>query len=303
MTGTRGRPSGNATLPRIKPKPLPPIYPVPEYAVEGQRKVWYEEMRGDLQVPWMGVVTMAYAHYPHFFAELWRGLRPLVRSRPFVEAFQSNRAFAEDAVRRLSPLTLSARLARAGYAPREIGNIRDMVEVFSHGNQPYVIIATLARFLLEGNDMAGGGTAPAFAGRHAPNVSVPFVLMEAHHADEATRAVYEDIKQVLGLPFVNTDYRAFARWPSYWAAAWCDLRQVAGTAAHETICAALHERCLVQVGIRLPNPGNLSADALRAAAAKDAPLDEVIHMSRLFQWLLPGLITNVTYLRAQLNLA
>ncbi len=301
MTDTHGRPTDSTTLPRLKPKPLPPIYPVPEYAVEGQRKVWYEEMRGDLQVPWMAVVTMAYAHYPHFFAELWRGLRPLVRSRPFVEAFQSNRVFAEDAVRGLNPPAIAPRLAQAGYAPREIGNIRDMVDVFSHGNQPYVIIATLVRFLLEGNDMAGSGTAPAFAGRHAPDVTVPFVLMEAHHADEPTRAVYEDVKRVLGLPFVNTDYRAFGRWPSYWAAAWSDLRQVAGTAAHEAICAALHERCLAQVGTRLPNPGGLSADSLRAAAAKDAPLDEVIHMSRLFQWLLPGLITNVAYLRAQLG--
>jgi hypothetical protein len=166
-----------------------------------------------------------------------------------------------------------------------------------------VIIATLARFLLEGNDMADGGSAPPFAGRHAPDVTVPFVLMEAHHADAPTRAVYEDIKRVLGLPFVNTDYRAFARWPSYWAAAWSDLRQVAGTAAHEEICSALHDRCLKQVSTRLPNPGALSADTLRAAAAKDALLDEVIHMARLFQWLLPGLITNVAYLRAQLDTA
>lgn len=149
--------------------------------------------------------------------------------------------------------------------------------------------------------MAGDGTAPAFAGRHAPDVTVPFVLMEAHHADEPTRAVYEDVKQVLGLPFVNTDYRAFARWPSYWAPAWGDLRQIAGKAAHEAICSALHERCLAQVGTRLPNPGELSADTLRAAAAKDAPLDEVIRMSRLFQWLLPGLITNVAFLKAQLG--
>jgi len=36
--------------------------------------------------------------------------------------------------------------------------------------------------------------------------------MEHHHVDEPTVAVYEDIKAVLKLPFVNTDYRAFARW-------------------------------------------------------------------------------------------
>ena len=287
-------------LPRLKPEPLPQIHPVPEYAIEGQRKTWYEEMKHDLQVPWMGVVTMAYAHYPHFFAELWRGLRPLVRSRPFVDACQSNRACIEQAIAGLRPPTLLPRLEREGYATREIDDIWRMVEVFSHGNQPYLIIATLTRFLLEGNDMGGSGAAPVFEGRHAPDVTVPFVLMEAHHADEPTQDLYEDVKRVLGLPFVNTDYRAFARWPSYWAAAWSDLRQVAGTAAHEAICTALHERCLAQAAAQLPNPGELSADSLRAAAAKDAPLDDVIQMSRLFQWLLPGLITNIAYLRAQL---
>jgi hypothetical protein len=49
----------------------------------------------------------------------------------------------------------------------------------------------------------------------------------------------EDLKRVLNLPFVNTDYRALARWPSYWAMAWGDLRQAAGTPVHETICQAV----------------------------------------------------------------
>ena len=61
--------------------------------------------------------------------------------------------------------------------------------------------------------MAGDTEAEPFNGRHAPNVKVPFLLMEYHHVDEPTPAVYEDIKTILQLPFVNTDYRAFARWP------------------------------------------------------------------------------------------
>jgi Halocarboxylic acid dehydrogenase DehI len=252
----------------------------------------------------MGVVAMAFSHFPTFYGCLWQGARELCGSRPFVEALQANRAFVEASVAQLAPPPISARLAAAGYAPREIAQIRDTVEVFSHGNQPYVLIATLARFLLEAGDMAGPtelSAAPSFAGRHAPKVDVPFVLMEAHHADAPTRARYEDIERVLRLPFVNTDYRAFARWPSYWAMAWDDLREVVGTPAHEALCQAFHDRCLAQVARSLPNPDGLSAAALRAAAAEDAPLDEVRDVVRLFQWLLPGLIVNVAYLRAQLE--
>ena len=50
----------------------------------------------------------------------------------------------------------------------------------------------------------------------------------------------------------------------------------------------------------LPNPGRLTPEGLRSAALRDAPLEEVRDVVRLFQWLLPGLIVNVAFFRAQL---
>ena len=233
-------------LPRLRPEPIPAIHPLPEHLAEGRRKAWYEDLKQVLQVPWMGVVTMAYSHYPTFYGTLWQGLRDLCASRPFVEVCLDNRAFVETEVGKLDPPPIGDRLGEIGYAPREIEKIRQIVEVFSHGNQPYVVLATVTRFLLEAGDMAGTTDpemAPPYARRHAPAFDVPFVLMEPHHADQPTRDVYEDVKRVLNLPFVNTDYRALARWPSYWAMAWGDLRRVAGTPAHDAICQAFHDRC------------------------------------------------------------
>jgi hypothetical protein len=291
-------------LPRLRPDPIPAIHPLPEYLAEGRRKSWYDDTKQILQVPWMGVVTMAYAHYPNFYEVLWGGARALCASAPFVDACLGNRALVETEVAKLAPPPIIERLENIGYAPREIEHIGQIIEVFSHGNQPYVILATIARYLLEVGDMEGTtkpAAAPRYPDRHAPSFDVPFLLMEAHHADPATRDVYEDIKGVLELPFVNTDYRALARWPSYWAMAWGDLRRVAGTPEHEAICQAVHDACVRQAAQTLPNPGGLSADALRTAAEKDASLEEIRAVCRLFQWLLPGLVTNVAYLRAQLR--
>ena len=288
---------------RIRPEPIPEIHPMPEYLATGQRAQWYEDTKEVLQVPWMGVVTMAYTHYPTFFGELWRGLKPLCQSRPFVEAFMDLRAYVESRVAELHPTSLIEPLQAMGYAPREIDAIRQMNTVFSHGNQLYVLIATVARHLLEIGDMQGTPNAETFEGRHAPDIQVPFVLMEPHHADEPTQAVYEDIKTTLQLPFVNTDYRAFARWPSYFALAWKNLREKAGTKEHERICQDCHERIASLVATQLPNPGGLSSDALRQAAESDASLEEVVQVCRLFQWLIPGLITNVAYFRHQLEAA
>jgi len=288
-------------LARLKPDPIPAVHPVAEYAVEGQRADWYAEMKLALQVPWMGVVTMAFAHYPAFFEELWRGLRPLVASEAFVAEFGSLQARVEGEVAALAPPAILSRLSEAGYGAREVSQIRAVNAVFSHGNHPYALIAAIARTLLEGGAVSGQGSAQPFTGRHAPDVDVPFVLMEAHHADQPTRAVYEDVKSVLGLPFVNTDYRAFARWPSYWALAWQDLRQIAGGAVHENLCRAYHNQMMDAIAARLPNPGNLTGEALRAAAAKDGDLDEILAVVRLFQWLLPGLAVNVAFLKLQLE--
>ncbi len=290
-----------ATIERLKPDPIPEIYPMPEYLAEGQRAQWYEETKEVLQVPWMGVVTMAFSHYPTFFSELWRGLKPLCQSRPFVGAFMEFRAYAESRAAELNPASLIDPLSTMGYAPREIGAIRQMNTVFSHGNQLYVLIATIARHLLEIGDMREKGEADPFEGQHAPDVQVPFVLMEPHHADEPSRNVYEDIKTTLQLPFVNTDYRAFARWPSYFAVAWEDLREKAGSPKHESICLDCHDRLADLVATKLPNPGGLSSDALRRASELDASLGEVLQVCRLFQWLIPGLIVNVAYFRHQLE--
>lgn len=286
---------------RTYPEPVPSIHPLPEYEVTGRRKEHYEDMKQALQVPWMGVVTMAYAHYPAFFEELWRGLRPLVRSSAYVDQAQALRHFVEDKVQALAPPPLDSRLRELGYAERELDNIREMIEVFSHGNYPYLIIATITRLLLEGGEMRGDGAALPHEGRHAPRVQVPFVLMEAHHADVPSRAVYENIKTTLRLPFVNTDYRALARWPTYFALAWGDLKQVVSSTAHEAICKAVHDRAVAAAGRILPNPGGLAGARLREAADMDAAAAEVLQMSRLFQWLLPGLVTNVAFFRRQLE--
>jgi len=286
---------------RLRPEPIPAIHPLPEYLASGQRAEWYEQTKQVLQVPWMGVVTMAYAHYPTFFGELWRGLKPLCESRPFVAAFQDLRQYIETRTAELNPTPLVEPLTEMGYAAREIDDIRQINTVFSHGNQAYVLIAAITKHLLEIGDLGGGEDAEPFEERHAPEIEVPFLLMEAHHADQPTQAVYEDIKATLNLPFVNTDYRAFARWPSYFRLAWADLRETAGTPAHEAICQACHDRVAELAAVGLPNPGRLSSGALRRAAEADASLEEVIQVCRLFQWLLPGLITNVAYFRHQLE--
>ncbi len=287
------------TLPRRLPLPLPPVLYIPEYRAEGPLKASYEDMKHVLQVPWMGVVTMAYAHFPHFFETFWLGLRELCGSAEFVAAAATLRTEIEAAVMHLDPPPISDRLRALGYSDRELDDIRAVPEMLSHGNYLYTLMTTAARTILEGGELGPVGPVSAYQGRHAPPQRVPWVLMEAHHADTATRAVFEDVKARLGLPFVNTDYRALARWPSYFSLAWGDLRPHIGSAAHETVCALYHSRAIELVS-NLPNPGRLTALALQEAAARDGSAD-LMPVVELFQHLHAGLMTNVAFFRHQLR--
>jgi hypothetical protein len=93
-------------LQRLRPSPIPAIHPVPEYLATGRLADRYTDMKQVLQAPWMGVVTMAYAHYPTFFGELWRGLKPLCQSRAFVEASRDMQQFIEARTAELEPTSL-----------------------------------------------------------------------------------------------------------------------------------------------------------------------------------------------------
>ena len=290
----------SSPLPRLKPNPIPPIHPVPEFLADTNLRAVYEDTKSTLQVPWMGVVAMAFAHYPNFYQALWQGMKPLAESQEFVRACRDLRAHIEGAVRDLEPRVLSDTLTDKNYAGREIDDIRALIDIFSHGNMPYLMIATAARLLLEGHALEPKSDVTPSTGRHGPATGIHLTLIEPHHADAPTVKIFNDIKATLGLPFVNTDYRALARWPSYFSVAWTDLCRHILTPEYEAIVADAHVFAVSQM-LALPNPGGLTSVVLLAAADQDGDRDEIIQVVQLFQWLLPGLITNVAFFRAQLS--
>ncbi|MEO1193232.1 MAG: hypothetical protein AAFY02_15825 [Pseudomonadota bacterium] len=289
------------SLPRRRPQRLVQPQPVPEYLADEDLRERYELTKECFEVPWMGVVAMAFAHYRPFYDCLWEGVGINTLNKRWPKACSALRRQAETAAANMTPPDLTADLAALGYAPQELAQIRESLEIFSHGNYPYLLMASLARLLLTGQEMTGEPLAQGELRplrRSAPQAAL--VLMEAHHADAPTRALYERVKTKLDLPFVNTDYRALARWPSYFHAAWEALEPQLHTPAHEAACLALHQAAVSAAAELAPQP-SLSSEALIAAAERSAPPGEVLAVVELFQWLLPELCVNVALLRAQLD--
>ena len=284
-------------LSRLKPDPIPAIHPVPEYAADASLSQVYERTKRGLGVPWMGVVAMAFAHYRNFYDCLWQAMEPAVTTQAFADACKELRIVAEQEAASLSPAAIRPKLTTLGYDDREIEEIKNCNEIFSSGNMPYVLMASLARLLLEGHAWEGNGpTEPHY---ELGTSAMKPVLIEPHHADPAIVALYLDIRQTLGLPFVNTDYRAFARWPSYFDLAWTELRSIVLADEYEKAAGQVHDTAVSRAG-ELPNMSEITPRQLIGCAERDAKLSEVLSVVRLFQWLLPGLAVNVAALRHQL---
>lgn len=284
-------------LSRLKPDPIPTIHPVPEYAADTALTAVYERTKSGCGVPWMGVVAMAFAHYREFYNCLWQAMEPVVVTEAFADACKKLRFVAEKEAASLSPVTICSKLTKLGYDDREIEEIKNCNEVFSSGNMPYVLMATLARLLLEGHLWEGKGPMQT---HDAPSITVKKpALIELHHADPTIAALYADIRQTLGLPFVNTDYRAFARWPSYFNSAWTDLRSILLREEYEHAVQRVHDTAVSLAG-GLPNLSGIIPQQLIGCAEQDGQLNEVLSVVRLFQWLLPGLVVNVAVFRHQL---
>lgn len=286
------------SIERIKPGPVPQIFPHWEYKAEGELYDTYEAYKTALQIPWVGVVTMAYAHYRPFFNSWWGALEPVVKTKAYVDASFTLKENLEANIKALNPPPITERLVALGYSSRELSEIRNMIDVITHGNFMQLAAVCAARLLLEGGELEGGPVGES-ASERGFTAKAPFVLIEPHHALADQTAIYEDIKTTLGLPFINTDYRCFSRWPSYFNLAWADLRKIIPTDPYENFVLNEHN-ALYDAVKKLPNPTGLTADTLKRAASQNGQGKDVLETVRLFSWLLPGLVTNVAYFRAQL---
>lgn len=284
-----------------RPKGDVPVRPVPEHRADGELVPVYRDLKATLGVPWVGVITQAVAHYRPFFVEAWRQFQPSARSHYFESRCDAIRLTAWEQVGAAFDIApRSGSLGRLGYSDTELAQIRATLDVFDYGNPKYLVLATaIQQSLCHGRSLGGGVPQDRRDGMpRAPIYQIdPIpVMVEEHHALGGLKTVYEDIKATLGLPFVNSDYKAMARWPNYLALAWGDLKPAIDSDPYIRIRQAIHEQALATVeGL----PYAYLVDRARAIAEglTDEQADELMKVISLFQWLLSGLILNVTYFK------
>lgn len=290
--------------PLSRPSTVPPVRPVPEHRADASLSVTYQDVKSVLGVPWVGVVLQALAHYRTFFDQAWTQLRPSMAAH-FTERVGTDlRLLCWQQMRdRLTiPDQATPLREKLGYAEREIEEIRALLDVFDYGNPKYFLIATVL-------DQAFAGEQPIGASRPDPVEELPrspvqsvgtATMLEEHHVGADVGAVYADIKATLGLPFVNSDYKAMARWPSYLALAWEALKPNVDSEPYQQARQALQDACVLAAH-EIPHRYELHRGAMGEVGLGPSQLDELVEVTRLFQWLLSGLMLNVTFFKVALH--
>lgn len=290
----------NYSYPRKKPSPAPKIIVTPEYLAKGSLKKSYTNTKLAFNVPWMGVVAMAFAKYPFFYNSLWNYMQPLTKSIEFDNLCKRLVIISRKKAIELKPKPLKKNLIKIGYNNYEIKKINEVNQIFTTGNMPYLIMATIARIFLEEGELLNTKSFKENNRTSKKPKKNYLLLIEQHHANKNLKEIYNSIKSNLGLPFLNTDYRAFARWPSYFEMTWKSFLPALLSTKYEEKVLEIHN-FIIKEALLLPNPKNVKSIQIINAAKKDKKIYEIKKVVQLFQWLLPGLITNVAFMKEQIK--
>lgn len=105
-------------------------------------------------------------------------------------------------------------------------------------------------------------------------------------ADERMKPIYEDIQQILRVPFVNLIFRTLANYPDYLEAAWREVRALASCLEFEQAANELRKMALLP---KSPEPSDMRLDP-------PADMERIRAFNDTIHYVLPKLFLIVTAL-------
>jgi len=263
---------------------------VREAEAEGRTADIYREIKSALGVPHVNVVFQAYAVYPEFLARFWEACRPLVATQEFFDLAERIGAEAYTRMHNYFAVPdLCSGVAREGLSADARQDLTSIAELF-HYNNPLLLLLVSAQ--MQAFETSVGRSGQATQPADPPVFSGTPALIEEDEAAPAIRRIYDDIKRTFGLPIVNTDYRAFARWPDFLETYWPVLKNIAQSPVYQESQQGIHESAW-NLARELPVPFDLSASKLIDDGMDDDHVSDVFRITELFVHVLSGLVLNV----------
>ena len=129
---------------------------------------------------------------------------------------------------------------------------------------------------------------------------IRFGLVEERDAPPRVRAIYDDMKATLGLPFIETEYRAMASYPDWLEIWWRDCKPRAVSAPYRRLGDEIASAA-AEAARALPHRLLLTDALLESCDLDGTQRLELRRANAVFVQTLPGLMINVEIARRGLG--
>jgi halocarboxylic acid dehydrogenase DehI len=264
----------------------------------------FRDIKSALRVPLVNLIFQAWAAYPRFLDLTWRRLRPSVLTLDFAELAGSIEAKVRTGTDSW-PIIDHAAMLRARSVPEsDLQRMREIVDLFTQVNPKLAILASAVDATLRHMPVGGVGTKGPHREeeRERPKEfrGVRFTLIEERDAPPRVRSIYEDMRTTLGLPFIETEYRAMASYPDWLEVWWKDCKPLTMGEPYRTLGHDL-AKAAADAAKRLPHRLHLSDDLLESCEIDETKRLELRRINGAFVRLLPSLIINLEVARRGLG--
>lgn len=270
------------------------VQPVKKEQASEAIRTLLDETQNTMGTPWPAALWRVYAMYPRVARLFWDRLRPAVDTEPFLrDALEITRLAYAEAARWYLPSHL------IDEPEPERPRIQWELDAFEFGNPQLLIQQEALNRAIRGQ-IAGMDGTPEPRQQPGKFRQPEIRMISEDEASPEIRRIYEDIKQALGLPVVNSDYQAMAKWPTLLAPAWEDLKLWRIRREYQSLLYQIDQRAVMAAG-RLCPPVAIDLREVQDALDDPAEMGNLRVIMELFRQLLPGLIANDAILRVAVS--
>lgn len=264
----------------------------------------FRDIKNALRVPIVTLLFQAWAVVPRFLDLTWRRLRPNVLTVEFAELAAKIGGQVRTKSATWQVADHAAQLRSRAVSDAEIVRMREVVELFAAVNPKLAILAIAVEAALAGQPTGGIGSGGPHREeeRERPREfrGVRFSLVEEREAPPRVRAIYEDMRSTLQLPFIETEYKAMASYPDWLEVWWRDCKPKVAEPAYGQLAREINAG-VIEASRSLPHGLFLSEDLLASHDIDEAKRADLRRITATFVRLLPGLIINVELARRGLG--
>ena len=254
----------------------------------------FAEQRDALRLPFTPALFRTLARWPSYLEHVWPQLVPAVETSGFRGSSLYLGAMAREAIDQFyEPGFDPESLTDSGVSDASIPSIVGMLEVLQFANPQSLLLAGALAEGLEKPTVGGmGRPEPRELTELEARVRVyPWRAPEEADLPADLRDTLEDVKTILGLPFLTDDFRAIACWPPLLEQSWAELRELRVYKLFRQRGRALYYYARSSAKF-LAQPISVSRERLAEIGLSGDDIHDIGEVLRMFCGILPNHIMN-----------